>query len=78
MPMHSSPSAVVHVSNSIFKATDIEKYTCLALLDYSKAFDILNHQILCSKLKYYGATNNATKMIQSFLSYRYQRAFLNE
>ena len=41
-------------------------------IDLSKAFDTLNHSILLSKLKYYGVTECANKLLQCYLSGRSQ------
>jgi len=47
------------------------------LLDYSKAFDTINHALLCSKLKYYGFNNQSIQLIQSYLSNRKQQISIN-
>ena len=41
-------------------------------IDLSKAFDSLRHDILLDKLTYYGITNPARKLIESYLSNRTQ------
>ena len=41
-------------------------------LDFSKAFDSLNHIILLSKLKFYGILQNALYLLKSYLSNRSQ------
>jgi len=41
-------------------------------LDLSKAFDSIDHEILLSKLKYYGFTNPAIGLIENYLTDRYQ------
>ena len=44
--------------------------------DLSKAFDCVNHTVLLSKLKFYGITGRAFKLLSSYLGDRYQRVFL--
>ena len=41
-------------------------------IDLSKAFDCLDHNILLSKLKFYGLNDNAIKLLKKYLSDRYQ------
>ena len=42
------------------------------LLDLSKAFDTLNHNILLHKLKHYGLSENSTGLITKYLENRTQ------
>nr|CAI5868574.1 unnamed protein product [Callosobruchus analis] len=50
----------------------------LTLLDYSKAFDKVNHELLLSLLHYLNFSSDATKLIQSYLSDRSQAVIYNQ
>lgn len=47
-----------------------DKIICLTLLDYSKAFDTLDRDVLYIKLKYFGYDNNALTLIKCLTSRR--------
>ena len=47
------------------------------LMDLSKAFDCLNHELLIAKLHAYGFSRSALALIHSYLSNRRQRVKIN-
>lgn len=46
-------------------------------MDYSKAFDTINHNLLCFKLKYFDFSENSIHLIHSYLSNRSHKVLLN-
>ena len=46
--------------------------------DLQKAFNCVNHKILLEKIKYYGITGTAYKLMQSYLDGRYQRTKIKD
>ena len=51
---YSTQDVLLHVTDKWLKAIDEDKYTGAVFLDLAKAFDTVNHSILCTKLSYYG------------------------
>ena len=49
---HSCVTALTKIVDHILKKMDQGNYTGVLLLDFKKAFDMVNHTILFSKLKY--------------------------
>ena len=48
------------------------------MLDFSKAFDTINHDILVDKLSYYGLRGTALHLIKKFVTNRVQFVNLND
>ena len=49
----------------------------LVALDFQKAFDVMNHEILCAKLKMYGCNDVAVKFLKFYLDDRCQRVIIS-
>ena len=45
--------------------------------DLQKPFDCVNYEILLSKMKFYGITGIANRLMESYLRNRYQRVIIN-
>ena len=54
-------------------ALDKHEYVAAILMDSSKAFDYLPHNLLLAKLQAYGVSRDAVKLIESYLSDRRQQ-----
>jgi len=65
---YSCASALLSVIDDIFKALDSGHMAALVLLDYSKAFDTINHQLLISILHYIGLGVASTSLIQAYIN----------
>ena len=60
------------------KAIDEKKKFAALLIDLSKAFDCISHELLVAKLEAYGLTKRALGLIVSYLSDRKQRTKIGE
>lgn len=69
---HSCSTALLHIVDDVISMTDQGKITLLILLDYSKAFDTIDHNILMSILHYIGLDPSAISLMVNYFSDRYQ------
>ena len=60
------------------KTLDEKGFGGAVLMDLSKAFDTLNHELLIAKLSAYGFNNESLKLIRSYLTNRWQRTKINK
>ena len=70
-------NALLHFSEKIKMGLDNKKFVGAILMDQSKAFDCLNHELLIAKLDAYGLGRSALEFICSYLSARKQRVKVN-
>ena len=70
----STTDAIVEMIHRWSEATDkLDQYVRVALLDFSNAFDLINHNILRVKLKQYDLPPHIRRWIASFLLDRTQQ-----
>lgn len=75
---YSCSTALSNVTDDIIRGLDCNRATILILLDFTKAFDMLNHEVLLSILNYVGFSDVSLQLVLSFLSNRVQRVVLDE
>ena len=68
----STEQVVLEITDSRKKAMDKKLVTCGIFLDFSKAFDTINHDILVSKLYRYGIRGNPLRWFENYLYNRNQ------
>ena len=64
---HSTETALLYVTDQLLQAMDSKKVSIMVLLDMSKAFDSIRHDILLSKLQYLDFSQGAFDWFQSYL-----------
>ena len=73
----STTHALVDPLHQCYTSTDASKqYARILLLDFSKAFVLINHNILLQKLASFGLPNIVMKWIANFITERTQQAKL--
>ena len=69
--------ALLNAKNTISDALNKNQVAVLLLIDFSKAFDMVDHDLLLSKLSHYGIRGNAHRWLTSYLSNREQYVCIN-
>ena len=69
----STSSALLDVVDNVLCGQDGGRPTILTLLDYSRAFDSINIQLLLAKMSFYGFSASSVSWFQSYLSGRSQQ-----
>lgn len=70
--LHSTETALLYVTDQLLQAMDNKKVSIMVLLDMSKAFDSIRHDILLSKLQNLDFSQGALNWFQSYLSNQQQ------
>lgn len=74
---HSTETALIHMTDDWLGALDQGKLVSPLFLDFTAAFDMIDHSILVEKLSHYGFTKNAVDWMGSYLSGRKQSVYIN-
>ena len=74
---HSCQTALIKLLDDWISAIDKNEIVGTLFLDLSKAFDLVNHDILLRKLSMYGLHNNAIDWFKSYLNSRIQKTFIS-
>ena len=74
---HSTTHALISITESIKSLIDTGNIVGGVFIDLQKAFDTVNHDILCEKIAYYGFRGISQDLIRSFLSNRKQYVSIN-
>ena len=69
---NSTENAMLQFTHDIAQNFDNDKFTLGVLIDLSKAFDTVYHQILLKTLKHYGDIDKTLTWLQSYLFQRKQ------
>ena len=65
---HSTSQAITEIAKNLRKAINNNMYSCGVFLDFSKAFDAVNHKILLSTLESYGIRGLPLQLFTSYLT----------
>ena len=72
---HSTESAIVQFVNPIYKSLEKRNHHFAICIDFTKAFDCLNHRILIAKLDNIGIRGPALGLLEDYLQGRMQVVF---
>ena len=64
--------AILDIYSKLIDSIEQKKFSCSVFLDFAKAFDTVNHDILLNKLKYYEIRGVALDLFKSYLQNRPQ------
>ena len=73
----STQQALLSLIEKSKSVLDKKRYGGAVLMDLSKAFNTLNHDLLITKLNAYGFTRESFRLIKSYLTNRWQRTKVN-
>ena len=75
--VHSTEHTILSIVDKIQRAIDDKEFSCGIFLDFSKASDTINHDILLKKLELYGIRGISRTWFISYLANRQQTVSVN-
>ena len=64
--------AILNIYSKLIDSMEQKKLSCSVFLDFAKAFNTVNHNILLQKLEYYGIREVALGLFKDYLQNRPQ------
>ena len=77
-PLHSTATCLTDVTNNLLQNIDKGLLTGIAFLDFSKAFDTLDHEHLLWKLESFGFPSSSVQWFNAYLSNLSQSIVFND
>ena len=74
---YSTQHALLKLTEKCRSFLDMKGFAGAILMDLSKAFDCLKHELLIARLEAYGFGRAAPKLIRDYLSNKKQRVMIN-
>ena len=75
--LHSSVTSLLKCTDNWYSGLDTGQMTGLIFIDLEKAFDTVDHEILCKKLYLYGIQKRELAWFKNYLTNRKQFARVN-
>ena len=75
--LYNTQQALLALMKKLKRNLDDKGYGGKVLMDLSKAFDTVNHNLLMAKLSAYGSEHDVLKLIYSYLTNRWHRTKIN-
>ena len=69
---HSCETALLNITELLYSTCDDSNMAGLVFVDFSKAFDMIDHEKLLIKLKHYNLTESSINLLRSYLTNRQQ------
>ena len=69
---HSAETALIRLGDQLLFELDLDKVSALLCVDFSKAFDLINHDVLIAKLNMFGIDDKDLELLSSYLTGRRQ------
>ena len=74
---HSTISTVASFTDNLYEALNNKEISIATFIDFSKAFDTVNHKILLQKMSKIGVKGNTKFLLQNYLENRTQTTCIN-
>ena len=74
---HSTETALIRLLDRLLFDVDNNNVSGLVCVDYGKTFDLINHELLITKLRAYDIDDSNLRLFQSYLSNRKQYVAIN-